>query len=195
MGTLNFQKKKEDEWKLSTTDNFKWCSVRSILQVVGAVDDGKWPIHVDLSQVVKQVPTLKEMDKERAVREEILKKKERELRRKAAPMTWRWHYCARYSMKWMWRIAKMRKRRIWWGKSKRQDPPQLMPPRIVMAVQNIPQNLAGNIKTKLAHRLLPRWKKGTSFLSFAAYFISFKHNWHLHRMFSLYVCDLCFKHD
>ena len=42
-------------------------SVRSILQVVGAVDDGKWPIHVDLSQVVRQVPALKEMDKERAV--------------------------------------------------------------------------------------------------------------------------------
>ena len=69
---------------MSTTDNFKWCSVRSILQVVGAVDDGKWPIHVDLSQVVKQVPTLKEMDKERAVREEILKKKERELRKEGS---------------------------------------------------------------------------------------------------------------
>lgn len=37
---LDFQKKKEDEWELSTTDNFKWCSVRSILKVVGAVDDG-----------------------------------------------------------------------------------------------------------------------------------------------------------
>ena len=37
---FNFQKKKEDEWELSTTDNFKWCSVRSILQVVGAVDPG-----------------------------------------------------------------------------------------------------------------------------------------------------------
>ena len=33
------------------------------------------------------------------------------------------------------------------------------------------------------------------FLSFAAYFISFRHNWHLPRIFSLYVCDLCFKHD
>ena len=51
---------------------------------MGAVDDGKWPIHVDLSQVVKQVPTLKEMDKERAVREEILKKKERELRKEGS---------------------------------------------------------------------------------------------------------------
>ena len=30
-------------------------------------------------------------------------------------------------------------------------------------------------------------KKGTSFLSFAAYFISFRHNWRLHRFFSLYV--------
>ena len=81
---LNVQKKKEDEWELSTTDNFDWCSVRSILQVVGAVDDGKWPIHVDLSQVVKQVPALKKMDKERAVREEILKKKERELQKEGS---------------------------------------------------------------------------------------------------------------
>ena len=81
---LNFQKKKKDEWELSTTDNFKWCSVRSILQVVGAADDGKWPIHVDLSQVVKQVPALKEMDKERAVREEILKKEERELQKEGS---------------------------------------------------------------------------------------------------------------
>ena len=81
---LNVQKKKEDEWELSTTDNFDWCSVRSILQVVGAVDDGKWPMHVDLSQVVKQVPALKEMDKERAMREEILKKKERELRKEGS---------------------------------------------------------------------------------------------------------------
>ena len=81
---LNFKKKKKDEWELSTTDNFKWCSVRSILQVVGAADDGKWPIHVDLSQVVKQVPALKEMDKERAVREEILKKEERELRKEGS---------------------------------------------------------------------------------------------------------------
>ena len=81
---LNFQKKKKDEWELSTTDNFKWCSVRSILQVVGAADDGKWPIHVDLSQVVKQVPALKEMDKERVVREEILKKEERELRKEGS---------------------------------------------------------------------------------------------------------------
>lgn len=81
---LNFQKKKKDEWELSTTDNFKWCSVRSILQVVRAADDGKWPIHVDLSQVVKQVPALKEMDKERAVREEILKKEERELRKEGS---------------------------------------------------------------------------------------------------------------
>ena len=71
------------------------------------------------------------------------KRKNESYERKAAPMTWRWHYCARYSMKWMWRIAKTRKRRILGGKSKRQDPPQLMPPRIVMAVQNIPQNLAG----------------------------------------------------
>ena len=41
--SVKFPEKKEDEWELSTTDNFKWCSVRSILQVVGAVDDGKWP--------------------------------------------------------------------------------------------------------------------------------------------------------
>ena len=81
---LDFQKKKEDEWELSTTDNFKWCSVRSILKVVGAVDDGKWPIHVDLSQIVKQVPALKEMDKEREAREETLKKKERELRKEGS---------------------------------------------------------------------------------------------------------------
>ena len=79
--SVKFPEKKEDEWALSTTDNFKWCSVRSILQVVGAVDDRKWSIHVDLSQVVKQVPALKEMDKERAMREEILKKKEQELRK------------------------------------------------------------------------------------------------------------------
>ena len=78
------EKIKKDEWKLSTTDNFKWCSVRSILKVVGAVNDGKWPIHVDLSQIVKQVPVLKEMDKEREAREEILKKKERELRKEGS---------------------------------------------------------------------------------------------------------------
>ena len=41
-------------------------------------------MHVDLSQVVKQVPALKEMDKERAMREEILKKKERELRKEGS---------------------------------------------------------------------------------------------------------------
>lgn len=79
-----FQKKKEDEWELSTTGNFKWCSVRSILKVVGAVDDGKWLIHVDFSQVVKQVPALKEMDKDREAREEILKKKERKLRKEGS---------------------------------------------------------------------------------------------------------------
>ena len=72
---LDFKKVKEDQWEMSTTENFKWCSVRSILKVVGAVDDGKWPIHVDLSQVVEQVPALKEMDKEREAGEEILKKK------------------------------------------------------------------------------------------------------------------------
>ena len=81
---LDFKKVKEDQWELSTTENFKWCSVRSILKVVGAVDDGKWPIHVDLSQVVEQVPALKEMDKEREAREEILKKKERELRKEGS---------------------------------------------------------------------------------------------------------------
>ena len=79
--SVKFPEKKEDEWELSTPDNFKWCSVRSILQVVEVLDDGKWPIHVDLSQVVKQVPALKEMDKEREAREELLKKKERELRK------------------------------------------------------------------------------------------------------------------
>lgn len=85
--SVQFPEKKEDEWELSTTDNFKWCSVRSILQVVGAVDDGKWPIHVDLSQVVKQVPALTEMDKKRAMREEISKRKNESYERKATPMT------------------------------------------------------------------------------------------------------------
>ena len=49
-----------------------------------AVGDGKWQIHVDLCQVVKQVSALKEMDKEREAREEILKKKERELRKEGS---------------------------------------------------------------------------------------------------------------
>ena len=38
-------------------------------------------------------------------------------------------------------------------------------------------------------------KGGTSFLSFAAHFIPFRHNCRLHRFFSLYVCNLCFKHE
>ena len=38
-------------------------------------------------------------------------------------------------------------------------------------------------------------KRGTSFLSFAAYLIPFRQNWRLHRFFSLYVCNLCFKQD
>ena len=65
-----------------------------------AVNDGKWPIHADLSQVDKQVPALNEMDKEREAREEIFKKKERELRKEgsAHDMTVAL-YCARYSMK------------------------------------------------------------------------------------------------
>ena len=58
-------------------DNFKWCSVRSILKVVEAVNDAKWPLHVDLSEVIKEVPALEGMDKERKVREEQLKKEER----------------------------------------------------------------------------------------------------------------------
>ena len=72
---LDFKKVKEDQRELSTTENFKWCSVRSILKVVGAVDDGKWPIHVDLSQVVEQVPALKEMDKEGRREKKYSKKK------------------------------------------------------------------------------------------------------------------------
>ena len=59
-------------------DNFKWCSVRSILKVVGAVNDAKWPLHVDLSEVIKEVPAWEDMDKEREVREEQLKKEDRE---------------------------------------------------------------------------------------------------------------------
>jgi len=74
--SVRLPEKKEDQWELSNTENFKWCSVRSISIVVGTVDDGKWPLHVDLSQVVKQVLVLKEMDKEGEAREEILKKKE-----------------------------------------------------------------------------------------------------------------------
>ena len=58
-------------------DNFKWCSVSSILKVVGAVNDAKWPLHVDLSEVIKQVPALEDMDKERKVREEQLIKEGR----------------------------------------------------------------------------------------------------------------------
>ena len=81
---LSFREKKENEWELSTTDNFKWYSFRSILKVVEAVDDGKWQIHVDFCQVVKQVPALKEMDKEREAREKILKKEERELRKEGS---------------------------------------------------------------------------------------------------------------
>ena len=47
-------------------DNFKWCSVRSILKVVGAINDVKWPLHVDLSEVIKQVPALEDMDQPRS---------------------------------------------------------------------------------------------------------------------------------
>ena len=78
--SVKFPGKKEDEWELLTTDNLKWCTVRSILQVVGAVDDGKWPIHVDLSQLVKQVPALKEMDKESGERRNTQKERTRATR-------------------------------------------------------------------------------------------------------------------
>ena len=47
---------------------------------VGAVDDGKWPIHVDLLQVVKQVPALKEMNKKGRWEKKYSKRK-RELRK------------------------------------------------------------------------------------------------------------------
>lgn len=137
------EKKKKDEWELSTTDNFKWCSVRSILKVVGAVDDGKWPIHVDLSQIVKQVPVLKEMDKEREAREEILKKKERELRKEGSADDMTVTLLREVLDEMNVTYRKNEKRQIWCGKSKRQDPQQLMSTRIVMAVQNIPQNRAG----------------------------------------------------
>jgi len=44
---------------------------------VGAVNDAKWTLHVDLSEVIKQMPALEDMDKER---------KSARNKRKVAPM-------------------------------------------------------------------------------------------------------------
>ena len=195
MGTLNFQKKKEDECELSTTDNFKWCSVRSILQVVGAVDDGKWSIHVDLSQVVKQVPTLKEMDKERTVREEILKKKERELRKEgsADDMT----------------LALLREvldemNVTYCNNEKKADLVRKVKEARSTAIDATQDCHGGSEHTPKSSRKTSKlkWpiayyydekKERLFYLLLHIFFLV--DNWHLHRIFSLYVCDLCFKHE
>ena len=67
--------------------------------------------------------------------------------------------------------------------------------RLWLSFRTYPKIEQESTKTKMTHRLLLWWQKGMSLLSFAACFIFFRHNWHLHRIFSLYVCDLCFKHD
>ena len=160
-----------------------------------AVDDGKWPIHVDLSQVVMQVPALKDMDKEREAREEIFKKKERELRKDAsaddmtvAPLrevldemnvTYR-----KNEKNWadsVWKVKKARSTAI-------------------DATQDCD---GGSEHTPKSSRKTPKLKwpiaycysdKRNVFNFFCCIFYFFRHNWHLHRIFSLYVCDLCFKH-
>ena len=64
---LNFLKKDSHTWELEATKTFWWCHVRSLLKVVGRVSvmQQTWPVNVDLSNVVKDLPRLQLMDKER----------------------------------------------------------------------------------------------------------------------------------
>ena len=89
-----------------------------------------------------QVPALKDMDKEREAREEIFKKKERELRKDAsaddmtvAPL--------REVLDEMNVTYRKNEKRNTVGEESQRDPSQSMPPRIVIAVQNILYNRAG----------------------------------------------------
>ena len=84
---LNFLKEDSVPWKLETTNNFRWCHVRSILKVVEKVSIAHpvWPVNVDLRDVLKDLPRLQLMDKERGRKEEIEKREERKRMKEGNP--------------------------------------------------------------------------------------------------------------
>ena len=75
---LNFLKEDSVAWKLETTNNFRWCHVCSILKVVRKVSitQSVWPVNVDLRDVLKDLPRLQLMDKERRDRKKRRKEKD-----------------------------------------------------------------------------------------------------------------------
>ena len=84
---LNFLKEDSVAWKLQTTNNFHWCHVRSILKGVGKVSITQrvWPVNVDLRDILKDLPRLHLMDKERERKEEIEKREERKRMKEGNP--------------------------------------------------------------------------------------------------------------
>ena len=84
---LNFLKEDSVAWKLQTTNNFRWCHVRSILKVVGKVSITQpvWPVNVNLRDVLKDLPRLQLMDKERERKQEIEKREERKRMKEGNP--------------------------------------------------------------------------------------------------------------
>ena len=84
---LNFLKEDSVAWKLQTTNNFHWCHVRSILKGVGKVSITQrvWPVNVDLRDVLKDLPRLQLMDKERERKQEIEKREERKRMKEGNP--------------------------------------------------------------------------------------------------------------
>ena len=63
-------KKDSHTWELEATRTFQWCHARSLSRVVGrvGVTQPTSPVNVDLSNVLKDLPRLQLMDKEREKR-------------------------------------------------------------------------------------------------------------------------------
>lgn len=80
---LKFDRKEENNWELSVCNHYEWCETIAIIKVIGKVDEKtEWPLIVDLSEIMEKVPALTEMDREREKKEAMLKKEEREQRKK-----------------------------------------------------------------------------------------------------------------
>ena len=77
---LNYEKKDSLGWELETTPTYRWSEVHTILKVVGKVSGSqpKWPIYVDLTDILKELPRLQKMDEERKKKEDLQRKDERE---------------------------------------------------------------------------------------------------------------------
>ena len=73
--------------KLEATTNFRWCHVQSISKVFGrvSVTQPAWSVDVDLSDILKDLPRLQLMDKERERKEELEKREERKRMKEGNP--------------------------------------------------------------------------------------------------------------